>query len=107
MKRDPMETDVRQLSGRRKGPRAKPTNEDLNAAKEREQTAGMIKQSRDARDEVETATGKFISGLTPHQVVERIVSVRTQLEAPVEQHAQSGRFSRYAAADSVCREDPW
>ena len=107
MKRDPMNTDVRQLSGMRNGPGPKPTNEDLNVAEEREQIAGIIKHSGDTRDEAETETGEFTSGLTPHQVVEKLISVRTQLEGAVEHHAQSGRVSRYAAVDCVCREDPW
>ena len=38
---------------------------------------------------------------------EREQSVRAQLEAAVEHRAQSGRVSRHAAADTVCREDPW
>lgn len=73
---------------------------------EREQNA-VIKQSGDSIDETETGTGEFTSGLTPHQVVEKRISVRTQLEAGVEHDAQSERVSRYAMADSVRREDPW
>lgn len=107
MKRDWMNTDGRQLSGKRNGPGPKPTNEDLNVAEEREQIAGMIKQSGDNGDEAETETGRFISGLPPHQVLEKLISVRAQPDAAVEHHAQSGRVSRYAAVDCVCREDPW
>ena len=107
MNQDAMNVDVRQLSGKRKGQGAKPTNEGLSAAEEQEPIAGMIRQSGDTRDETETETGKFISTLTPHQVVEKLISVRTTLEADLEHHAQSGRIFGYAAADSVCREDPW
>ena len=94
-------------SGKRKGQGAKPTNEGLSAAEEQEPIAGMIRQSGDTRDEAETETGKFISRLAPHQVVEKIISVRTPPDEAMEHHAQSGRLSRYAAIDIVCREDPW
>ena len=107
MNQDAMNVDVWRLTGKRKGQGAKPTNEGLSAAEEQESIAGMIRQSGDTRDEAETETGEFTSGLTPHQVVEKLISVRTQLEGAVEHHAQSGRVSRYAAVDSVCREDPW
>ena len=106
MKRDPMNTDVRQLSGKRKGQAAMTTNEDLNVADERSQIAGVIQHSGDARVEPETEAG-FTSGLTPHQVVEKLISVRTPPDEAVEHHAQSGRLSRYAVIDIVCREDPW
>ena len=39
MKGDPMNTDVRQLSGKRKDQAAMTTNEDLNVADERSQIA--------------------------------------------------------------------
>lgn len=107
MKRDSMNTDVRQLSGKRNSSRGVLTNEDQNVMSEREQIAGMIKHSGDTRDEAEAETGKSTSGLTPHHVAEKLVSVRTHLEAAAENHAQSARVSRYAAIDSVCREDPW
>jgi|GEM_PF-3774217 len=107
MKRDSINTDVRKLSVERNGPGPTLTNEDLNGAEEREQIAGPIKQSGDTRDEAETETGKFTSGLTPHQVVEKSIPVRTPLEAAEEHHAQSAQVSRYAAVDSVWREDPW
>jgi len=107
MTRDSINTDVRQLSGERNGPGPKPSNKDLNAGEEREQIPGMIKQSGDTTDEAEAETGKFTTGLTPHQVVKELISVRTQLEAAEEHHAQSAGVSRYAAVDSVRREDPW
>ncbi len=107
MKWDWMNTDGRQLSSKRNGPGPKPTNEDLNVAEEREQIAGMIKQSGDTGDEAEAETGRFIFGLAPHQVLEKLISVRLRLDAAEEHHAQSGRVSRYAEVDCVRRENPW
>lgn len=107
MKRDTINTDVRQLSGKWNGPRAKRTTEDLSVAEEREHIAGVIQHSGDAGVEVETETGRFTSGLKPLDVVEKSVIGRTLPDEAVEHHAQSGRVSRYAVIDFVCREDPW
>jgi hypothetical protein len=105
MKWDTTSTDAGPLSGKRNGPGPMSANEDLNVAEVHEQVAGMIRHSGDAR--VEAEAGRFKSELMPQYVVEKSISGRTQLEAAVEHHAQAGRVSRYAAADSVCREDPW
>jgi hypothetical protein len=107
MKPDSMNSDVRQLVGRRKYPAAKPTKEDLNVAKEREQNAGMIQHSGDATVKADTETGRFTSGLTPHYAGEELIHGRTPIDAALQRPAQSGRVSRYAAAEIVCREDPW
>lgn len=77
MKPDSMNTNVQQLSVFRSGSGLL-TNDDLHVAEEREQIAGMIKQPGDS-----------------------------QPEAAVEHIARSRRVPRYAATDSVCREDPW
>lgn len=107
MKRDLMNTDVQQLSGTQNGPGKKPTSQDLNVAEEREQIAGIIRQSGNTRTAAETETDKLASALMPHQVREKLMSAKSQVVDAVEHQAQSGRISRYAAADSVCREDPW
>lgn len=107
MKSDSMNSDVRQLVDMRKGPWAMPTNEEANIAEKRAQIAGVIQQSGDATVEAETATDRFRSGLTPHYVGENLLLGRTPIEAAAQRHAQSGRVSRYCAADIVCREDPW
>jgi hypothetical protein len=105
MKRDTMSTDAGPLSGKRNGQAPMSANEDLNVAEVYEQVAGMIQHSGDAR--VAAEAGRFKSGLMPQYVVDKSISGRTQLEAAAKQHPQSGRVSRYSAAGSVCREDPW
>lgn len=107
MKRDLMNSDVRQLSGTQNGPGQQPTSHDLNVAEEREQIAGMIRQSGNIRTAVESETDKLASALMPHQVRRKLMSAKSQVDAAVEHQAQSGRTSRYAVADIVCREDPW
>jgi hypothetical protein len=112
MKRDLVNTDGRQLGGTQNGSGQKSASLDLNVAEEREQEvqeqiAGKIKRFGNTRTAAETETDEFASALTSHQVREKLMSVKAQVDAAVEHQAQSGRISRYALRDSVCREDPW